>query len=185
MRSLKEGCVVGTIVSVNPFRCRLWSLHDRIEGSVSEENCRDEMESFLKHGQLIPALGRPIKGDAEFDVEIVCGARRLFVARQLNKELCVELKQMTDIEAFVAMDIENRQRKDVSPYERGVCYARLLRTGLFKTQDEIARALRVSKAHVSRLLKLAHLPAVVIEAFSTPLDLQEGWGLRLSETLDD
>jgi len=45
-----------SIVSVNPFRCRMWSLHDRSVDHVDEGNCKNEIESFQKHGQLVPSL---------------------------------------------------------------------------------------------------------------------------------
>ena len=75
------------IIEVNPFRCRIWTMHDRIEEHITEESCADEIKSFAAHGQLIPALGRPIREDIGHDVEIICGARRLFVARHLNVPL--------------------------------------------------------------------------------------------------
>lgn len=169
--------------SVNPFRCRAWEFHDRLEQHVNESNCRAEIESFLKHGQLVPALGRPIQGDPDYDVEIICGFRRLFVARNLNKPLLVELRQMTDAEAFIAMDIENRHRRDVSPYERGLSYLTCLREKLYRSQEDIARALKVSPSQVSRLIKLAQLPSVIISAFRSPADLCEAWGQDLEAVL--
>lgn len=172
------------LVAVDPFRCRMWDMHDRLEASVTEERCRSELESFAKYGQLVPALGRKIAGDPDFDVELIYGARRLFVARQLNTPLIVELRRLTDKEAIVAMDIENRHRTDISPYERGVSYVTWLRAGYFGSQEEIARALKVSPSQVSRLLKLAVLPAVVINAFSDPTEICEGWGLRIAEVLE-
>ena len=78
------------IVSVSPFRCRVWALHDRLDDYVTEESCRAEIESFAAHGQLVPALGRPVWGDVSYDVEIVYGARRLFVARHLGIQLKVK-----------------------------------------------------------------------------------------------
>jgi ParB family transcriptional regulator, chromosome partitioning protein len=180
----KEWTTMRELVSIDPFRCRMWEMHDRLEGSVTEHTCRAEIESFAKHGQLMPVLGRRIPGDPDFDVELIYGARRLFVARQLKAKLLVELRTMTDKQAIVAMDIENRQRLDISPYERGVSYASWLRCGYFESQDEIARTLKVSASQVSRLLKLALLPAVVIKAFASPTDIREGWGLRLSEALE-
>jgi len=174
-----------SIVSVNPFRCRMWSLHDRSVDHVDEGNCKNEIESFQKHGQLVPALGRPLRGDRDHDVELVYGARRLFVARYLNKPIRVEIREMTDREAVVAMDIENRHRTDVSAYERGVGYSRGLKAGHFKNQDDIARTLKISAAQVSRLLKLARLPAVVLDAFNGPENICEGWGLDIIEALDD
>ena len=119
-------------------------LHDRLEDYVCEETCRGEIESTARHGQLIPALGRKIHGDPNYDIELIYGARRLFVARHLNKPLLVELRPLSDREAIVAMEIENRHRKDLSSYERGTSYARMLRTKQFKSQDDLARTLKVS-----------------------------------------
>lgn len=184
LRSVRDGRVV-TIISVNPLRCRMWKLHERIGHHINEETCRNEIESFLKHGQLVPALGRALAGDPDHEIELIYGARRLFIARHIGKPLLVELLEISDKQAIVAMDIENRQRTDISPYERGLGYARWLRAGYFQSQEEIAHALRVSCSQVSRLLKLARLPSVVANAFSTPLDIRESWGLTLIEALDD
>jgi ParB family transcriptional regulator, chromosome partitioning protein len=167
-----------SVVTANPFRCRMWSHHDRLEGYVTEWTCSTEIESFGRHGQLVPALGRPLRDDPAY------GARRLFVARHLNKPLLVELRDLGDRDAIIAMDIENRHRKDISSYERGLSYARWLRADYFKSQDEIARALKVSSSHVSRLLKLARLPSIVVDAFASPADICETWGLELAEALE-
>src|SRR5579871_4858114 len=128
------------ITSADPFRCRMWSLHDRLDEYVTEDACQAEIESFAKHGQLIPALGRPIRSDPDFDVEVICGARRLFVARHLNRPFLVEIRELSDRDALIAIDIENRHRRDVSPYERGLSYARWLRSGQFQSQEELAKA---------------------------------------------
>jgi len=173
------------VVLMSPFRCRMWALHDRFESTISEQSCREEISSFTKHGQLVPVLGRPLRGDPDHDVELIYGARRLFVARHINQEIAVELREMSDREAIVAMDIENRLRSDISAYERGMSYARWLRGGHFQSQDDIARALRTSASQVSRLLKLARLPSVVVDAFGAPGEIRESWGLEIMEALDD
>jgi ParB family transcriptional regulator, chromosome partitioning protein len=176
---------VPRIVALSPFRCRMWDFHDRLEGQISEETCREEIESFEKHGQLVPVLGRPLGRDPDHDVELIYGARRLFVARHLDKPLLVELRDIADGEAIVAMDIENRLRRDVSPYERGRSYARFLRTGYFHNQEEMARALKISASQVSRLLKLARLPTVIVDAFGKPTDICEQWAQELTDVLAD
>jgi ParB family chromosome partitioning protein len=174
-----------TVISVDPFRCRMWELHDRMEASISEQTCRAEIESFRKHGQLVPTLGRSLVGDANHTWELVYGARRLFVAQHLNKPLLVEVREMTNSEAIVAMHIENIHRKEVSPYEQGLYYTRLLRTRHFASQDEIARTLRVSASQVSRLVKIAKLPAVLVGVFGNPASICEEWGLKLLEAWED
>jgi ParB family transcriptional regulator, chromosome partitioning protein len=173
------------ILSVDPFRARMWSLHDRSQGHVNEETCREEIESIRTHGQLVPALGRILRGDPNHEVELIYGARRLFVVRHLNVPLLVEMREISDRDALIAMDIENRQRTDISPYERAVSYARWLRTGYFGSQDDIARALRISSSQVSRLLRLAKLPSVILNAFTSPLEICEAWGLDIMDALDD
>src|SRR5262249_20674676 len=166
-----------SVVSASPFRVRMWSLHDRCEEHVNEETCKAEIESFAKHGQLVPALGRVLHGDPGHDIELIYGARRLFVARHLNVPLLVEMREISDRDALIAMDIENRQRTDISPYERAMSYARWLSTGHFGSQDDIARALRISSSQVSRLLRLAKLPSVILNAFTSPLEICEALGL--------
>jgi ParB family chromosome partitioning protein len=103
----------------------------------------------------------------------------------VNVPLLIELRDMTDREAIIAMDIENRQRSDISAYERGLSYVRWLRGGYFGSQDDIARALRISQSRVSRLLKVAQLPSVILEAFGNPTDIREGWGIEIMQGLEE
>ena len=174
-----------TIITVNPFHCRMWSLHDRAEEHITEESCREEIASFARHGQLVPALGRQLRNDPAHQYELIYGARRLFVARHMNLPFRLEVRDMSDREAIIAMDIENRQRRDISPYERGLSYARWLREGYFASQDEIALSLKVSASQVSRLLKVARLPPVIVSAFERPADICEVWAFELASALED
>src|SRR5581483_2962347 len=177
--------MTNAIVDVSPFVCRMWELHDRIEDYIGENTEKAEIESFDRYGQLIPVLGRPLRGEPGFEVELIYGARRLHIARQLNKPIRVILRDVSDREALVAMDAENRHRKDISPYERGISYARLLRAGFFKSQEELAQGLNTSASQVSRLIKLTKLPALILGAFSSPLDICEVWGLKLLTMWED
>lgn len=172
-------------VTANPFRCRMWELHDRLENHVTEHSCTVEIRSIASHGQLIPALARALKGDPDYDYELIYGARRLFVARHLNIGILLEVREMSDTEAIVAMDIENRHRKDISVYERGMSYARWLRSGFFSSQEELARKLKNSPAAVSRALKLASLPSVIVNAFADATEIRESWGVSLADALED
>jgi len=94
-------------------------------------------------------------------------------------DIAVELRDLSDRDSSVILDVENRQRRDWSAYERGRSFSRWLASGQFECQDELARALRISPSQVSRLLKMARLPAVVVDAFPSPTDICESWGLDL------
>src|SRR5690349_7685716 len=112
---VSRGLIMKCIISVNPFDCRMWDMHDRLDALVTEGSCKSEIESFAKHGQLIPVLGRPLPPDGTHKYELIYGARRLLVARHLNIPLLLEVRPMSDREGLIAMDIENRQRADISP----------------------------------------------------------------------
>lgn len=175
----------GSLITADPFRCRVWDLSDRIEEYVTEESCRAEIASMERDGQLVPVVGRVLRSDPDFDIEIVCGARRLFIARHLNVPIRVEIRDLTDRQAAVAIETENSLRKQTSPYERGLWLAKLLRQGIYRSQDEMARDLGTTPTQVTRLLKFTELPAIVIAAFPSPHDILESWAVELHKAWKD
>ena len=176
---------MSSVISVSPFRCRVWAGHNRLEEQITEETCREEIQSFTVHGQLIPVLARPLRADPTHDYELIFGSRRLFVACHLNVALKLEVRELTDQEAAIALDIENRQRRDLSPYERGRSYFNWLREGLFASQEELARSLGISASQVSRVVRLGQLPSVLLSAFPSPVDICEKWGRDLMDLWED
>lgn len=176
---------LGSFVTADPFRCRIWEFNDRIEEYVTEDSCRAEIASVARDGQLVPVVGRLLKDDPEFDIEIIYGARRLFVARHLKVSIRVEIRDLSNRQAAVAIETENCLRKQTSPYERGMWLAKLLRQGIYQSRDEMAKDLRISPTQVTRLLKFAQLPALVIAAFPSPHDILESWAVELHKAWTD
>lgn len=174
-----------SIVTVDPFRCRLWEMNGRIKAYVNETSCHAEIESIAREGQLVPVLGRPVHGTPDFDIEVICGARRLFVTRYLNIPLRVELRELTDRQAAVAVEMENSLRRKTSPYERGLWFSKLLKQNLYQSQDEMARELGITPTQVTRLLKFADLPEAIIDAFASPHDILESWAVELHKASCD
>ena len=175
----------GSFITADPFRCRVWDLNDRIEEYVTEESCRAEIASVERAGQLVPVVGRRLQGDPDFDIEIICGARRLFVARHLKIPVRVNIMDLTDRQAAAAVETENSLRKQTSPYERGMRLAKLLRQGIYRSRDEMARDLGITPSQVTRLLKFSELPAIVVGAFPCPNDILESWGVELHKAWND
>lgn len=124
---------------------------------------------------------QPIKVRAITDVtddaryEIVFGHRRHEACRQLNLPVLAMVDNLNDKALFVEMDRENRVRADLSPWEQGVMYARALDKGLFASARQLAAALGVDASNLGKALALARLPTPIIEAFSSPLDIQYRW----------
>jgi ParB/RepB/Spo0J family partition protein len=175
----------GLFVTVDPFRCRVWALNDRMEHYVTEASCRAEIESVARDGQLVPVIGRSIEGSPDFDIEIICGTRRLFVARQLKIPLRVELRELTDRQAAATVETENSLRKRTSPYERGLWLAKLIKQHLYRSQEEMARELGITPTQVTRLMKFAELPPMVVGAFASPHEILECWAVELHKAWGD
>lgn len=174
-----------TLRWVNPFKCQMWSMHDRLGDEIDLKTCRSLLKSMQQHGQKQPVLGRLAPEGAEYEVELIYGARRLFSARHLGIDLMVEIRDMDNRTALIEMDIENRVRSDISPYERGMSYRRWLRAGFFSNQSEIAKCVGVSEAQVSRLLRYSELPTAIIAAFPSPREIREEWAVALAKRSRD
>ena len=90
---------------------------------------------------------------------------------------------MSDQELFAAMDRENRGRKNLSAWEQGRMYSDALKAGLFPSLRRLSDSLGVNLSDASRTVQLAKLPADVVAAFASPLDLQVRWAKPLADVL--
>jgi ParB family chromosome partitioning protein len=163
---------------VDPAKCRPWRMHNRDLDHLSEESCRDLIDSFLSaKKQRIPAIVRRLKDDPEFDFEIIAGVRRWWTVKWLRDhhhpeyEYLVTIQTVTDEEAFRVSDVENRSRKDISDWERAKEYTIALAEFYEGSQSQMAEHLNLSKSWLSRLLDVARLPDELVAAFSDTHDI--------------
>src|SRR5271168_5368931 len=145
------------VFSVDPKRCRPWKFHNRSNAWYTKERCQDLIDSVVKDGQLEPALGRKLVGDADFDYELIYGMRRRFAAEFTHSKLKIRLTEADDAKAAVLMHIENADRQDITAMERALSFQQQLEAKIFASQDAMAEAFGLSKAQVSKLLKAAQL----------------------------
>lgn len=157
--------------------CRPWHLANRIQEYLNRESCADLIESIQKVGQQIPALVRKSSDGQEY--ELICGARRLFACQHLGIKIKAAIVDLSDKDALLAMDAENRPREDISPYERACDYKRWIDTGIYKTHTEIMQGIGVKKSWFSQLMALADLHENIIKAFGHPANLKQKWGYEL------
>ena len=180
----------GTIVEktlrwVEPERCRMWEGHNRRYDLLDEVACADLIEGIkAQGGQEFPAIVRPLSGE-EHDYEVICGARRHWTISWLRANnypqfrFLIEVRELTDEEAFRLADIENRDRRDITDHERALDYARACELYYGGHQGRMADRLEVSNAWLSRYLDLARLPEEIVTAYGRLEDLREHHARKL------
>jgi ParB family chromosome partitioning protein len=116
-------------------------------------------------------------GEEAKPYEVIAGSRRHFAISWLrsnnypNFEFVVQIEDIQDEQAFRLSDVENRARKDVSAWERGVSYQRALTTYYNNNVQEMADRLRMSSRNLRYLLDIARLPLTMLSAFASPTEL--------------
>jgi ParB family chromosome partitioning protein len=163
---------------IDPAKCRPWRMHNRDLDHLTEDSCRDLIDSFLSaKKQRIPAIVRRLKGDPDYEYEIVAGVRRWWTVKWLREhhhpeyDYLITIQSVTDEEAFRVSDVENRSRKDISDWERAKEYAIALAEFYDGSQSQMAEHLNLSKSWLSRLLDVARLPEELVAAFSDTHDI--------------
>jgi ParB family chromosome partitioning protein len=115
--------------------------------------------------------------------EIVFGHRRHRACLELGIAVFALVEAATDKELFEEMDRENRQRADLTVYEQGEMYRRALNEGLYPSLRKMAESLGVHVGNASEAIRIAKLPAPVLDAFESRLDIQRRWALPIAEAV--
>lgn len=129
-------------------------------------------------GNVQPIKVRHLNGEVG-KFEIVFGHRRHQACLELGIEVQAIVDDLDEKHLFIEMDRENRQRKDLRPYEVGAMYAKALDEGLFSSARKLAEEVGMDHSQLSKALNLARLPSDVLKAFESPLDLQYRWVVDL------
>lgn len=173
---------------VDPAQCVMWERHNREYSLLNESNCADLINSIKAQGkQEFPAIVRRL-GEG---YEVICGARRHFAVSWLRANnypqfrYLVEVRDLSDEEAFRLADIENRDREDISDYERARDYAQALEAYYNGRQKSMAERLEVSEGWLSRYLQLAKLPMQIVAAYPNLRELKELHARTLKPYLAD
>lgn len=180
LAELAAGKVVSrTHELVDPARCRMWEGHNREYALLTEERCADLIESIKAQGrQEMPAIVRRVRNDPQHDFEVICGARRHWSISWLRSHnypefhFLVDIRELSDEEAFRLADLENRAREDLSDLERARDYLRALDLYYEGRQRTMAERIKVTESWLSRYLDLARLPPELMRAFPRPQELR-------------
>ncbi|MBB5716806.1 ParB/RepB/Spo0J family partition protein [Sphingomonas aerophila] len=181
-----------TQLLLDPARVRIWPGNARSYAHLSEEGCRELIDSIVAEGgQKVPAVVRRIEGDPDHDYEVIAGTRRHWSISWLRAHsypdmvFVAQVAVLDDEAAFRLADLENRARKDVSDLERARNYAAALKSHYGNHLTRMAERLRLSKGWLSKMLKVAGLSDAVVAAFASPADVQLKPAYPLAQALDD
>ncbi|MEM1381374.1 MAG: ParB/RepB/Spo0J family partition protein [Pseudomonadota bacterium] len=164
----------GKLRLVDPAICKMWSGHNRLYELLSPESCGDLIKSIKAVGrQEMPAIVRPLPPGEPYQFEVICGARRHFAVSHLRNaehrtdiEYLVDIREISDEEAFRLSDLENREREDISDYERSRDYGRALLAYYNNNRALMAERLGVDRTWLSRYLRIGELPPEIIGAYT-------------------
>ena len=181
-----------TQLLLDPARVRIWPGNARTYAHLSEENCRELIDSIIAEGgQKVPAVVRRVEHDPAHDYEVIAGTRRHWSISWLransypDMQFVVQVASLDDEAAFRLADLENRARADVSDLERARNYLDALKAHYGNHQTRMAERLKLSKGWLSKMLKVATIPDAVLAAFASPADVQLKPAYALAQALDD
>lgn len=175
-----------TQLLLDPARVRVWSGNARIHARLTEENCRDLIDSLIAEGgQKVPAVVRRVTDDPNCDYEVIAGTRRHWSVSWLRAHsypemlFLAQVAALNDEAAFRLADLENRARRDISDIERARNYAAAIKVHYDGRQKRMAERLRVSEGWLSKMLRVATIPDGVLCAFGSleELGLKPAYGL--------
>lgn len=128
-------------------------------------------------GQLTPASGYINDSGG---VTLIEGETRFRAARSLDwKTLRIEIReQPADFKKLYKLGRDaNKKRNDTNFLDDAVLWKKMLTTGVYASQQEIAADMEIGKEIVSRIVQLANMPQRVINTLSTERELLDN--LRL------
>jgi len=128
--------------------------------AVDAVSLEELTQSVHDHGLLQPIRVRT-RGDR---FEVVAGHRRLMAARRAGlRALPAIVVEIDDDRALIEALIENIQREDLNPVDRGEALRRLRVNLGSQSWGQIGRAIGISRRHVYHLLNLSQLPDSIRE----------------------
>jgi ParB family chromosome partitioning protein len=157
-RNSNTEAVRGTEFLVEPVDCRPWKFHNRDNVWMTTDKCQDLISSIRKNGQKVPIFARKIENDPDGKHwEIIAGRRRWFSCNYLGIKVRVKAIDSNDRDCAILMNLENKDRNDISEFEDAISYKQQLEANLFDNQEEMAIALDLKKSKLSKMLSASKI----------------------------
>ncbi len=173
VRHLEDGT---TVFDLDAGRVRPSPFADRHPAAFEDAAFEDLCERIRQtRGNTQPAKVRPIDGDPDHDFEIASGHRRHAACLKLGLPFSAIVRPYSDDDLLREMVEENTGRHDLSPYERGMHFSRLIEIGKAASGRDLAVKLGLNQTFVNRLLRYGQLPNDVLRAFRDPREIRRDW----------
>ena len=176
------------VKSLDPKTIRRSALANRIEAEFETPTfAAFRREIIATGGNVQPIKVRPLHGviDGQYQYEIAYGHRRHRACLEENLSINAIVEEMDDKKLFEEMERENRGRKNLSAWEQGCMYAAAVKANVYPNLLKLTEALGVNYSDAQRAVTLAGLPADVVAAFLSPLELQVRWAKPLKDAAQD
>ena len=123
----------------------------------SEEGLNELADSIREHGVFQPIFVKP----TDTGYVLLAGERRVRAAKMAGLQTIPAIvKEFTDNQLIELSLLENIQREDLSAVEEALSYRQLI-DKIGYTQEELAKRVGKSRAHVTNTLRLLNLPEEV------------------------
>lgn len=171
---------------LDPHQLRPGSVPNRHAANFDDKEFEKLRKSIqFSGGNVQPILVRPVPlDDSGAAYEIIFGERRNRACLMAGVKVRAIVEEAEDAtHNFLKTFRENQGRVNLSPWELG-CQIRFgLDQAYFSSQRRAAEEVGRDISDISKALQLASLPAEVIKAFASPLDLQFRHAKLLSDAV--
>jgi ParB family transcriptional regulator, chromosome partitioning protein len=148
------------LIDVSPYQPRIRFDQAELESLA---------QSISSSTQSTPITVRPLLNGR---FELIGGERRLRASKLLgNKSIECVIRALDDMQAALFAVIDNETRSDLTDYERGRSYKRLIAEGRALNQSELALKIGVSNSTITRCMSYFKLPEEVLAMLNVTPDL--------------
>lgn len=136
-------------------RVRIREGMQRAESEYADAEFKELQQSIEESGgNVMPIDVRVLTGVPGFDAELLAGTRRLMACQALGLNVLANIRECDDRMADRIHEVENKHRKNKSPYSRGLQYSAMMKSGTYASMTELSETIGTRLAEISECMGL-------------------------------
>lgn len=129
--------------------------------NFDQENLKELASSIREHGVLQPLILTMV---SEGEYQVLAGERRLLASKMIGlKKVPAIVRSVSEQQKLEFALIENLQRHNLNPIEEAYAFQKLI-AEFSLNQEEVAKKIGKSRAHIANILRLLTLPKEIRDA---------------------